>query len=356
MAPDFQLELTGRQFAPLSKALRATLTPNQFDRMLKERLEIERPNISLGGDYVTIVSDVIGEANRAGWVHLLVDAAREERPTNPVFLEYAQMLGTGPEGLPKGAALEGIVRGSNTSLDIAVFLARAGAIVGQVCRIDIDGDGAGTGFLVGKSAVLTNYHVVEPVLDGRDPLEKLACRFDFKVREDGNSINQGTVIPVTQILLSSPYDDPADLQDGPAQPDPAKLDYALLQLEGAPGADPVGGKPNGEPRGWVAMPAAPHPFAPRSPLFIVQHPDKKPMKLALDTQAILRLNATKTRVRYSTNTLPGSSGSPCFSQDWGLVALHHSGDARWTPTWNEGIPITLVADQIRAQGFGSWLE
>ena len=41
-----------------------------------------------------------------------------------------------------------------------------------------------------------------------------------------------------------------------------------------------------------------------------QHPEGTPLKLALDTEAVISLNANNTRVLYSTNTEPGSSGSP----------------------------------------------
>ena len=74
------------------------------------------------------------------------------------------------------------------------------------------------------------------------------------------------------------------------------------------------------------------------------------MKLALDTDAITGVQGEGRRVRYSTNTEKGSSGSPCFHQNWNLVALHHSGDEAWVPTWNEGIPIDLVIAHAESQG------
>ncbi|HYO71036.1 MAG TPA: serine protease, partial [Archangium sp.] len=56
---------------------------------------------------------------------------------------------------------------------------------------------------------------------------------------------------------------------------------------------------------------------------------------------------------YRTNTLEGSSGSPCFSQDWALVALHHSGGPGALAKYNEGIPISTLRahlpDAVRKQ-------
>jgi V8-like Glu-specific endopeptidase len=352
MPPTTTLELTGPQFKPLSQALRETLSVNQFDQMLKERLNIDRANIAFGENYTDRVFEVIGEANRAGWVYRLIDAARQERPTNPVFVEYARIVGIAPRSMPNKAELESIIKKANAQLDIATFLARLGAIEGQVCRIDLAGEGEGTGFLVGPSTVLTNYHVIESLITQEHSLPELKCRFDFKVRADGTSVNKGTICNVEELITYSPYD-PADLTKDGQQPNTNNLDYALLRLEGEPGNDPIGGKATGESRAWMSMPQEAHSFTANSPLFIVQHPDRKPMKLALDTEAVIGLNGNGTRVEYTTNTEPGSSGSPCFDQKWNLVALHHSGDPNWAPTWNEGIPITLIHEHIQKGGFGS---
>ena len=322
---------------------------NQFDQMLKQRLNIDREDIALGDDYTEIVFKVIGEANRRSWVYKLVNAGRQERPSNAVFVEYSRLLGIGPRGLPDPAQLESIIRQTNALLNVAQFRSRLGEIEGRVCRVDLQGDGEGTGFLVGPGAVLTNYHVIESVVKQEHTLREFTCRFDFKVREDGTSVNKGTVYKVAELGSYSPYD-PADLKTDARQPDAENLDYALLLLEGEPGQDPVGGKATGDPRGWETIEENPYDFAPNSPLFIVQHPDKKPMKLALDTGAVIGVNGNRTRVEYRTNTEPGSSGSPCYNQNWNLVALHHSGDPNWVPTWNEGIPINLVLDHLKTKG------
>jgi V8-like Glu-specific endopeptidase len=88
-----------------------------------------------------------------------------------------------------------------------------------------------------------------------------------------------------------------------------------------------------------------------APLLIAQHPQGEPIKLAIDMDAVLGLNGNATRVRYATNTEPGSSGSPCFDMDWTLVALHHMGDPRWrNPQYNEGVPISLIRARLARQG------
>ena len=59
-------------------------------------------------------------------------------------------------------------------------------------------------------------------------------------------------------------------------------------------------------------------------------------------------------VQYSTDTEPGSSGSPVFNQDWEIVGLHHRGGGLAGPDGkkyftNEGI---LIGSVVRdAAGF-----
>ena len=66
------------------------------------------------------------------------------------------------------------------------------------------------------------------------------------------------------------------------------------------------------------------------------------------------MNANRSRVRYSTNTESGSSGSPCFDQNWNLVALHHGGDPNFDvghrPEFNEGIPVDAIVTFLNRQG------
>src|SRR5204863_1924748 len=88
-------------------------------------------------------------------------------------------------------------------------------------------------------------------------------------------------------------------------------------------------------------------FVPHSPLFIIQHPKGEPIKLNLDTNSIIGLvDDRRLRVRYATNSEPGSSGSPCFDQNWQLIALHHAGDHEFAPQYNEGIPIDAIVRRL----------
>jgi hypothetical protein len=110
------------------------------------------------------------------------------------------------------------------------------------------------------------------------------------------------------------------------------------------------------PRGFVDTPGAAHDFVAKPAMFILQHPDGEPLKLALDTQSVIAVNPNGARVRYRTNTEPGSSGSPCFDADWNLIALHHLGDRNWqNPQFNQGIPFKAIVAHLEASGKGGAL-
>ena len=95
----------------------------------------------------------------------------------------------------------------------------------------------------------------------------------------------------------------------------------------------------------VPLPAAPN-VTPDSALFIIQHPQGQPLKLAFHVVREIK----PTRITYGTNTREGSSGSPCFDYRWDLVALHHSGDPAYKTTNNQGIPIAAIRRRLTSQG------
>lgn len=343
--------LTGAQYEQFSKVLRAAFTPQQLRRLLQFKLDKNLDNISLAGDYEQLVFDLIGQAEREAWTDRLLLAARQSNPSNPTLLAFAQQFGLAPANLPGRPELERLIVATNSLLDINGWRQRLGQIEVQVCRVELKGQPAGTGFLLGPSVVMTNYHVVEPVIQGGfgyTPAD-IVLRFDYKRLSDGKTLNEGTVYGVAKagwLIDSSPYSD-VDSQPPPKSATPAEdeLDYALLRVDGAPGDEAVGGggDPQAPRRRWIDLPQGDHDFRANPALYIVQHPKGEPLKLALDNQAILDVNANGTRVTYRTNTEPGSSGSPCFDQNWNLVALHHSGDPdQFAPTWNEGIPFGKI--------------
>jgi hypothetical protein len=297
-------------------------------------------------------------AENEGWTSNLLQAARTALPYSPELQTAADQLGLAPRmtvairpNPPRQRrintpTLQKIIRGANSLLDLPAWREKLGEIEYQVCRIDMHGKAAGTGFLVGPNLVMTCYHVVETLLNGAEKPSALQARFDYKITKDQHVVNPGRVFTLAEdwLLDSSPYNPQEALGQEDALIQPDQMDYAILRLSESPGSQPVSGQAVDEhPRGWIVLPDRAIEFVEDDPLFIVQHPSGGPLKLALDTQAVLGTNANQTRLRYRTNTESGASGSPCFNSDWELVALHHSGIVKF----NEGIPINCIVDLLK---------
>ncbi len=365
------LRLAGADIERLAALLLAAFAPARFDEFLLYRLE--RHSYLFAGasdDYPTVLRKVIQDANARLWWRDLVREARLALPADPGLVAFGERFalapqtwsadGAGAATRVDGPRLELKIKAAQSTFDIGTWRARLGAIEGRVCRVEYPAATArGTGFLIGPSTVLTNYHVVKAVIDGDVAPADVVLRFDFKVGDDGVSVRTGTVHRLAGgwLVDHSPYS-ARDFEVDPAtEPGGDELDYALLRLDAEPGTEPVGGDtadPRPAERGWIELPCDRYDFAGRSALYIVQHPAGAPMRVALDSDAVVGVNAGRTRVRYTTTTEPGSSGSPCFGPDWEAVALHHSGDPTYAlgqaPGFNQGIPLATIRALLEQRG------
>jgi hypothetical protein len=303
------------------------------------------------------VFSVIQTAEREGWTDELVHAAHDDNPGNPKLKEFTQLYVRYQGAKP---TLERIIQKSNSFLDVAEWRKKLERIERTVCSIEISGDHAGTGFLIGPDLVMTNYHVVVDLLGDAPAVQpqQVRLRFDFKKAEDGDVLNDGIRYPLhlpNWLVDSSRFGDAEAHNDFETLPAADRLDYAVLRVapqEGnLPGHQAVLGSTDKE-RGWVAFPTQAPKLTPGGPLFIVQHPKGKSMKMALATDSIIKLNGNGTRVRHKTNTEAGSSGSACFNSNWDLVALHHAGDPNWNKpaAWNQAVPIWTIREYWQARG------
>ena len=213
-------------------------------------------------------------------------------------------------------------------LELAIATGRA------VCRIRI-GSAAGTGFLVGPRVLMTNHHVIH------DQAEALQAEAQFDYQENSS----GDLLPVHAFRLdpelffvSHPTLDFTLVGVAP-QSTKGRLieDYPWVQLIGTLGKAENGDRLN-----------------------IIQHPRGGLKQIALWNNEIITIPEGKSDfLYYTTDTEPGSSGSPGFNDQWELVTLHHSGVPRMKDgavlkrdgsAWREGVDDPALIDWVANEG------
>lgn len=338
------MELDPTQREALHGALLAAFPqPSQLKMMVDFKLDANLDEFTSGA-LIQRVHELIEWARKEGRLDDLVAGAIAQVPGNPRLKEFVRQH---YRLAPRSGArqLQRIVREKHPFLDPEVHLGRMSAAMRCVCLIHLNRKAIGTGFLVGENLVMTCQHVVADVIARKTSPSAVRLIFDHRVPADGSLARPGTPYKLAPDWLvasspPSPIDQESDARSG--EPSLDELDFALLRVDGAPGAEIV----DGEPRG-VLRPGGVFSFPDDGPLYIVQHPNGEPQQVALDFEAILGVTTNRSRVRYRTNTMPGSSGSPCFNGEWELVAMHHTGDASFKkPSWNEGIPIDSIATAL----------
>lgn len=258
----------------------------------------------------------------------------------------------------KVSGLEQLVTTYGIALDAGEFSDRMVASLARICLVRVDGQDTGTGFLVGPDLVLTAHHVLGEVIARNVAAADVRFVFDYRtsagVAGQGPSVglltaSASAALPTPWFIdASEPTAEEQRLGGAPSLADPTNsthLDFALVRLDSAIGAAPG---PSGTARGCFVLGPKGPPFSfPRgAALLIVGHPTKpdtdppkcSPQVFAIEPDSVLEVGAA--RVRYRTNTLRGSSGSPVLSAQWDLVALHHYGRTR---AYNQGIPTALIA-------------
>jgi V8-like Glu-specific endopeptidase len=187
--------------------------------------------------------------------------------------------------------LERIV-GTNNLKNIA-WLRRGLEAAKSVCRVTTRRD-VGSGFLIAGGRVLTNHHVIPNAEVASDAY----IEFNVEVGLDGNA-----TVP-TRFRL-----DPASVRTDPS------LDFCVASV-----IDETGGPSLAEWGHLTVLPSAPKVG---THVTIIQHPAGGPKQIAVTANQVV--SVYDHRLQYSTDTMPGSSGSPVFDDDWNVVAIHHSG-------------------------------
>ena len=80
---------------------------------------------------------------------------------------------------------------------------------------------------------------------------------------------------------------------------------------------------------------------------VLQHPEGDSMKLSISQDGITGVYQNSGLVQYVNKTALGSSGSPCFDENWYLVALHHAQKAKTFGSIREGILFASIYQEIQ---------
>jgi len=85
-------------------------------------------------------------------------------------------------------------------------------------------------------------------------------------------------------------------------------------------------------------------------MLVLQHPRGRTLELAIGPVTGWVPERKNEIYQHWANTDEGSSGSPCFSVGWQLVALHHRADPQGGPRPNRAIAMSALLADMGACG------
>jgi endonuclease G len=200
-----------------------------------------------------------------------------------------------------GLALERII-GASDLLPMA-YLEAGTACAKHVCRVEIHDRlgsvmGYGTGFMVAPGLMLTNHHVLQDAQTALYSWAQFDVEYDMLMQP--RPIHNFRFEP-ERLFLTDDTLDFALVAVAPVASDGVKLErYGYMPLIAGSGKALLG-----------------------EAVSIIQHPRGAPKAIAIRANQVT--DVFDQFVHYSTDTEPGSSGSPVFSDAWEVVALHHAG-------------------------------
>jgi S1-C subfamily serine protease len=233
------------------------------------------------------------------------DAQLERNRINQALLDTISMLKkslpatifpASPPGMTPGTtipafAYEKIIGPESTIKKIA-WLEKGMEAQRSVARVI--NNGYGTGFLTPGGWLFTNQHVIP----NADEAAHATVQFNF------NEDIHGKLLPYYTYSLDSStfYTD-------------EELDFTRVKVLDSPDLPPLSQ--------WGHLSLSEKIPSVGEHVTIIQHPAGGPKQITLNENQVT--NIYKYYVQYTTDTLPGYSGSPVFNDNWEVVALHHAG-------------------------------
>ncbi|AIC29508.1 DNA/RNA non-specific endonuclease protein (plasmid) [Rhizobium etli bv. mimosae str. IE4771] len=220
---------------------------------------------------------------------------------------------------------------------------KAGRPVARIVELGGQGivpEGFATGFLVAPDLILTNWHVFQ----SRSEAKGCAANFLYEKTPQGTQVGVSFELEPDRFYLAD-----------------EKLDFAFVGVKST-AASP-------EDLGQITLIEATPKILKGEAVNIIQYPEGGPKQYAVAQNRLVDV-LDDGYLHYETDTLEGSSGSPAFSVNWELVAVHHASiplmrngrvvatdGSEWTEEmgddrvkWiaNEGIRVSSLVRRLRA--------
>lgn len=304
---------------------------NQIDRVLNDA-NVDAAQVDLNGSALDQWNNVFVFTEFQRQTQQLIEVALRLFPGNEqlrLASEGALREIRGPElpspPPPSSETLERLTAGKNTLLPIH-FLRRGVEIAKSVARIVLQDGGSGTGWLLPDNWMVTNNHVLATAQQAASAIA------EFNFEKDLNGLD----VARTEFRFDpgAGFHTSSLAQGGD--------DWTAVKMQGDANA------------AFGAILLADVPVAKDEYVNIIQHAGGGPKMIALYHNTVIEFPAR--RIRYLTDTEPGSSGSPVFNSHWQVVALHHASAQGVDPATekpiisNQGIPISVLLEGLRQKG------
>ena len=344
----------------------AALTPAQAQALAKaitgNRLAVaavyDETAARVGRDLADFKTVALGiHDSRAAFEAALISTGKTDPPWHRVLLaELAARglidLGHASEALDPVAGVPSILLESLNpqAWDPAKFKKISGALrmadllgafslaARRLCLITIEGrtpPTKGTGFLVGPQTVLTNYHVMEELIEAmtgkahEGSADKISCKFETLTEITGRNyaVADDWLIDFSPVELN-----PVTNAARPAGQQ--RLDYCAIRLKGAPGRE----------RGWYDLSQTGELENDTDAFFVFQHPYGVPQRAAFATET----KRAGDFLWHKVWTSPGSSGGLCLDNRLRPIAMHQGSISGINPAGPGGFDPSKVAIRLES--------